>query len=369
MARLSTTTPSAALARALAAAVAVIGPLDDAAMAEARARQDQLTKPQGSLGRLEELAIWAAGVTGCPMPVLRRKVIVTAAADHGVAQRGVSAYPPEVTAQMVANFLAGGAAVNVLARCVGARVVVVDAGVAADLAPSRGLLSRRAGPGTADLSAGPAMSRQQALLCLASGLRVAAAQARRGIGALATGDMGIGNTTAGAAIIAALTQRPPREVVGRGTGVDGATWRRKVRLVERALEVNAPDPADALDVLAKVGGFEHGFLAGAILAAASRRWPVVLDGLASGASALLACRLAPQARDHLMASHLSTEPGHRAAREHLGLTPLLDLKMRLGEGTGAALGLFLLEAACRLHREMATFASAGVSDRQTRPPS
>jgi len=176
--------------------------------------------------------------------------------------------------------------------------------------------------------------------------------------------MGIGNTTAGAAVIAALTGRPPREVVGRGTGVDNATWRRKVRLVERALEVNAPDPADPLDVLAKVGGFEHGFLTGAILGAASRRWPVVLDGLASGASALLACRLAPLARDYLMASHLSPEPGHRVALEHLSLAPFLDLKMRLGEGTGAALGLFLLEAACRLHREMATFASAGVSQRR-----
>jgi nicotinate-nucleotide--dimethylbenzimidazole phosphoribosyltransferase len=208
------------------------------------------------------------------------------------------------------------------------------------------------------------MSRQQA--CSASLQAEGGAAQDGGIGALATGDMGIGNTTAGAAIIAALTRRPPREVVGRGTGVDGATWRRKVRLVERALEVNAPDPADALDVLTKVGGFEHGFLTGAILGAASRRWPVVLDGLASGR---VPCWPAawPLRRDYLMASHLSTEPGHQAALEHLGLTPLLDLKMRLGEGTGAALGLFLLEAACRLHREMATFASAGVSDRQTVP--
>ena len=367
--RLSASSPPPALPRALTSAIAAIGPLDEAAMAQARAHQDQLTKPPGSLGRLEELAVWAAGVTGCPTPALRRKVIVTAAADHGVARRGVSAYPPEVTAQMVRNFLAGGAAVNVLARHVGARVLVVDAGVAADLPPARGLLSRRAGPGTADLSAYPAMSRRQALFCLTSGLRVAAGQARRGPGALATGDMGIGNTTAGAAVIAALTGRKPREVVGRGTGVDDSTWRRKVRLVERALEVNAPDPADALDVLTKVGGFELGFLAGAMLGAASRRWPVVLDGLASGASALLACRLAPQARDYLMASHLSTEPGARVALEHLGLTPFLDLKMRLGEGTGAALGLFLLDAACRLHQEMATFASAGVSGRQARASS
>ena len=355
-----------ALQTTLTTVIANMEPLDGAAMAHARARQDQLTKPQGSLGRLEELAVWAAGVTGCPMPVLRRKVIVTAAADHGVARRGVSAYPPEVTAQMVRNFLAGGAAVNVLARRVGARVLVVDAGVAADVGPARGLLSRRAGPGTDDISAGPAMSRRQALFCLASGLRVALRLGGRGPGALAMGDMGIGNTTAGAAVVAALTGQPPGEVVGRGTGVDDATWRRKVRLVERALEVNAPDPADALDVLAKVGGFEHGFLAGAMLGAASRRWPVVLDGLASDASALLACRLAPQVRDYLMASHLSTEPGARVALEHLGLTPLLDLNMRLGEGTGAALGLFLLDAACRLHREMATFASAGVSERQTR---
>jgi nicotinate-nucleotide--dimethylbenzimidazole phosphoribosyltransferase len=351
---------------ALTAAVEAIEPLDESAMAEARARQDQLTKPQGSLGRLEEMAVWAAGVTGQPTPVLRRKIIVTAAADHGVARRGVSAYPPEVTAQMVRNFLAGGAAVSVLARCVGARVLVVDAGVAVDLPPARGLLARRAGPGTADLSVGPAMTRQQALACLVSGLRVARTQARRGSGALATGDMGIGNTTAGAAVIAALTGVPPSAVTGRGTGIDETTHCRKVRLIERALEVNLPDPADPVDVLAKVGGFELGFLAGAMLGAASRRWPVVLDGLASGASALLACRLAPQVRDYLMASHLSTEPGHRVALEHLGLTPFLNLKMRLGEGTGAALGLFLLETACRLQLEMATFASAGVSRRQTR---
>ena len=351
---------------ALAAAIAAIGPLDEGAMAQARARQDRLTKPQGSLGRLEELAVWAAGVTGQPTPVLCRKIIVTAAADHGIARRRVSASPPEVTAQMVRNFLAGGAAVSVLARCVGARVLVVDAGVAADLAPARGLLARRAGPGTSDFSFGPAMSRGQALFCLASGVGVAAAQARRGSGALATGDMGIGNTAAGAAVIAALTGVPPSAVTGRGTGIDDTAWGRKVRLIERALEVNAPDPADAVDVLAKVGGFEMGFLAGAILGAASRRWPVVLDGLASGASALLACRLAPRVRDYLMASHLSTEPGHRAALEHLGLMPLLDLRMHLGEGTGAALGLFLLEAACRLQAEMATFASAGVSRRQTR---
>jgi len=338
-------------------------------MAQARARLDQLTKPAGSLGRLEELAVWAAGVTGSPTPLLRRKVIVAAAADHGIARRGLSAYPSQVTAQMVRNFLAGGAAVNVLGRCVGARVLVVDAGVAAEMAPARGLLACRAGPGTADFSLGPAMSREQALFCLASGLKVAAAQAGRGAGALATGDMGIGNTTAGAAVIATLTGASPRTVAGRGTGIDDATWHRKVCLIERALEVNAPDPADPVDVLAKVGGFELGFLAGVILGAASRRWPVVLDGLASGASALLACRLAPRVRDYLMASHLSTEPGHRVALEHLGLTPLLDLKMRLGEGTGAALGLFLLEAACRLQREMATFASAGVSRHPTRPSS
>jgi nicotinate-nucleotide--dimethylbenzimidazole phosphoribosyltransferase len=350
----------------LAAAIAAIEPLDEGAMAQARARQDELTKPHGSLGRLEELAVWAAGVTGRPTPMLRRKIIVTAAADHGIARRGVSAYPPQVTAQMVRNFLAGGAAVSVLARCVRARVLVVDAGVAADLPPADGLLAHRAGPGTTDFSVGPAMDREQALFCLASGVKVAASLARRGSGALATGDMGIGNTTAGAAAIAALTGVPPSAVAGRGTGIDDATWRRKVRLIERALQVNVPDPADPVDVLAKVGGFELGFLAGAILGAASRRWPVVLDGLASGASALLASSLAPRARDYLMASHLSTEPGHQLALQHLGLTPFLDLKMRLGEGTGAALGLFLLEAACRLHLEMATFASAGVSRRQTR---
>lgn len=352
-------------AKALDDAIVAIGPLDEEAMSQARARQDQLTKPPGSLGRLEELAVWAAGVTGRPDPSLRRKVIITAAADHGIAQRGVSAYPPQVTAQMVRNFLAGGAAVSVIARRAGARVVVVDAGVAVDVGSAPGLIDCRAGPGTADFSAGPAMSREQALFCLASGLKVAASQARRGSGALAAGDMGIGNTAAGAAVIAVLTGVPVDAVAGRGTGIDAKTWRRKVRLIDRALEVNAPDPSDPVDVLAKVGGFELGFLAGVILGAAFRRWPLVLDGLASGASALLACRLAPQVRDYLMASHLSPEPGHGIALERLGLTPLLDLKMRLGEGTGAALGLFLLETACRLQREMATFDSAGVSRRPT----
>jgi len=338
-----------------------IAPLDEEAMTSARKRQDQLTKPPGALGRLEELSIWLAGVRAQPLPVLANKVIVTAAGDHGVARLGVSAYPPEVTGQMVLNFLAGGAAVNVLARHAGARVVVVDAGVASDLPDDPRLVKRSAGRGTADLSSGPAMTNDEALSCLRSGMQLAADQVRQGADIIAIGDMGIGNTTPSAAITAVFTGMPVSAVTGRGTGVSDERLAEKVRLIERALMINAPDPADGLDVLTKIGGFEIGFLAGVCLGAAAERRPVVLDGFIAAAAALVAVAIAPELRPYLVAAHRSAELGHDAALAHLGLTPLLDLRMRLGEGTGAALGIMLLEAAAKVLSEMSTFSEAGVS--------
>jgi nicotinate-nucleotide--dimethylbenzimidazole phosphoribosyltransferase len=350
-------------ARLLSTTIAKIGPLDEAAMWRARARQDVLTKPQGSLGRLEELSAWLAGVTANPLPQIRHKLIVTAAADHGVAAQGVSAYPQEVTAQMVGNFLRGGAAINVLARQVGARIMVVDAGVATET-PLAGLVSKPAGRGTADMSRRPAMSRSQALTCLEAGVEVIKAEMAKGADIVGVGDMGIANTTAASAVTAAITGLSPRAVTGRGTGVgDDGLW-RKVAIIERALAVNHPDPGDALDVLAKVGGFEIGFLAGVMLAAAAARRPVVLDGFITGAAALIGCGLCPRLGRYLLASHLSVEPGHQAVLDWLQLRPLFDLGMRLGEGTGAALGIFLVEAAARCLAEMATFAEAGVSQRR-----
>jgi nicotinate-nucleotide--dimethylbenzimidazole phosphoribosyltransferase len=349
--------------RLLSTTIAKIGPLDRAAMAQARARQDVLTKPQGSLGRLEELSVWLAGVTANPLPHIDHKLIVTAAADHGVAAQGVSAYPQEVTAQMVGNFLRGGAAINVLADQVGVRIVVVDAGVAGET-PAAGLVSKPAGPGTADMSQGPAMSRAQALTCLEAGVEVIEAEMAKGADIVGVGDMGIGNTTAASAVTATITGLPLGVVTGRGTGVDDDGFRRKVAVIERALAVNRPDRGDALDVLAKVGGYEVGFLAGVMLAAAAARRPVVLDGFITGAAALIACGLCPGLGDYLVASHLSVEPEHQAVLNRLQLRPLFDLGMRLGEGTGAALGIFLVEAAARCLAEMATFGQAGVSQRK-----
>ena len=338
-----------------------IGSLDEAAMAAARARQDMLTKPRGSLGRLEALSIQLAGITGNPQPSLQHKVIVTMAGDHGVVAEGVSAYPQAVTPQMVYNFLRGGAAINVMARHVGARVVVVDMGVAADLECHPNLVDKKVAPGTANIARGPAMSREQAVRALLAGVEVVEAEMTKGLDILGMGDMGIGNTTPSSAIAAAMTGRSPAEVVGRGTGVDDAGLARKIAAVQRALTANQPDPADALDVLAKVGGFEIGGLAGAILAAAARRRPVVVDGFISTAAAMLAVGLAPQVRPYLIAAHRSQERGHAVMLEWLALDPLLDLGLRLGEGTGAALGVSLADVACKILREMATFGEAGVS--------
>jgi len=339
-----------------------IQPLDESAMQAARARQDELTKPRGSLGRLESLSVQIAGITGQARPVLQHKVVTTMAGDHGVVAEGVSAFPAEVTPQMVLNFLHGGAAINVLARHVGARVVVVDMGVAAEFELHPALVIKKIAPGTQNIAHGPAMSRAQAIQAIEAGASVVEAELAKGLDILATGDMGIGNTTPSAAIAAALTGHSPQEIAGRGTGVDDDGLQRKITAIQKALEINRPNPSDGLDVLAKVGGFEIGGLAGAILAAAAHRKPVVIDGFISTAAAMIAVSLAPQVRQYLLAAHRSQERGHQIMLEWLELEPLLDLDLRLGEGTGAVLALSLAEAACKVLDEMATFSEAGVSD-------
>jgi nicotinate-nucleotide--dimethylbenzimidazole phosphoribosyltransferase len=339
-----------------------IGALDQAAMRQARERQDRLTKPQGSLGRLEELSVQVAGIQATTRPDVSAKVIFVMAGDHGVVDERVSAYPQEVTAQMIRNFVEGGAAINVLARQEGARVVVVDMGVAADLRPHPGIVQRKVGRGTANLAHGPAMSREHAVRSVEAGIEVLEAELGRGCGIAGLGDMGIGNTTASAAIVAAFTGRPVATVTGRGTGVDDACYARKLAAIRSGLAANRPDPDDAMDVLAKVGGFEIGGLAGVALAAAAHRVPVVVDGFIAGAAALIAAQLEPKAREFLIAGHVSVEPGHHVVLQQLGLSPLLDLGMRLGEGTGAALAMGLIESAVKVLNEMATFEAAGVSE-------
>lgn len=338
---------------------------DPVAMDAARRRQNQLTKPAGSLGRLEELSVQLAGIQRKPIPVIKDKVIIVMAGDHGVVAEGVSAYPQEVTAQMVLNFLAGGAAINVLARHVGARLVVVDMGIAGEVhSPNASLIRRKIGLGTANLAQGPAMTRAQAEQAIQSGTEIAMMEISKGADIIGTGDMGIGNTTPSAAIACALMNVPPETVTGRGTGIDDEGLKRKIAAIARGLEVNHPNPKDGLDVLAKVGGFEIGGLVGVMLGAASKNVPVMVDGFISTAAAMIAVTLAPQCREYLIFAHRSKEKGHALMLEWLGATPLLDLGLRLGEGTGAALGIAVAEAACKLLSEMATFAEAGVSEKE-----
>ena len=347
------------------ARIAALGPLDEPAMAAARGRLDRLTKPPGSLGRLEDLVVQLAGITGDAAPAIDRPVIVVAAGDHGVARRGVSAYPPEVTAQMVANFVAGGAAINQLAAGVGAEVVVLDVGVAGPVdAPSNAgvrLVRRRVRHGTADMTEGPAMTRNDAQTSIETGIDLAAELVGVGTRLLGVGEMGIGNTTAASALASVLTGFPPDAVTGLGTGLDSDGRQRKVAAIERAIEVNAPDRSDPLGVLAAVGGLEVAALAGLILGAVAARVPVVLDGFITGTAALVACDLAPGLADRLIAAHRSPEPGHAIVLQRLGLHPLLELALRLGEGSGAALAIGLLQAAVRVRDGMATFDDAGVS--------
>ena len=340
---------------------APIEDVDRGLMQQANARLDQLTKPLGSLGRLETLATQIVGITRNMAPRLTHKVIITMAADHGVVEEGVSAYPQAVTEQMVYNFLRGGAGINVLARHVGARVVVVDMGVAATLLPHPDLVSNKIGYGTKNLARGPAMTSEEASAAIQAGLRIVERQIDQGADLIGTGDMGIGNTTSSSAIAAAVTRQPVERVTGRGTGIDEAAYAKKIATIQQALTVNDPDPSNPIDVLAKVGGFEIAGLVGVILGSAQAKLPVVIDGFISGAAALLAVGLEPRVKGYLIASHMSQEPGHRVVLERLGLAPLLDLNLRLGEGTGAALAMSLVEAACKVLTEMATFEQAGVS--------
>ncbi len=340
-----------------------IKPIDQKLIEQTQARLDNLTKPLGSLGRLEDLAKLIVGISGKASPDFKNKVIFTFAADHGVTEEGVSPYPKEVTAQMVYNFLNGGAGINVLARHAQARVVVADLGVASDLKPSPELVVNKIGYGTKNMAKGQAMSRQEAIRSLEAGIEIFEAEFKKGIDIIGTGEMGIGNTTAATCITAVFTKKPIEDIAGRGAGLDDQGLKNKIKIIQQALKINQPDAADPIDVLSKVGGFEIGGLAGVILAAAYRKVPVVIDGFISGAAALIAYKLEPKTKDYMIASHCSVERGHRHILNHIGLEPLFDFNLRLGEGTGAALGINIAEAAVKILTQMATFASAGVSQK------
>lgn len=345
----------------LYATVAAVGVLDGAAMEAARRRQRELTKPEGALGRLETLSIQLAGITGTLRPPLKPRVVIVCAGDHGVTLEGVSAFPSAVTPQMVLNFLHGGAAINVLARQMDATVTVLDVGVAADLPDHPALRKARVRAGTGNLRRELAMERDEARSAVEAGIAAGQAAIAAGARVLVTGDMGIGNTTPSAAIAAVVTRRPPADVTGTGTGLAPDGWRHKVAVIEDALALHCPDPGDPLDVLAKVGGLEIGAIAGVILAGAAARVPVVIDGVISAAGAAIAVLLCPACKPFLVAGHRSVEPGHGALLAHLDLCPLVDLDLRLGEGTGAVLALPFLDAAVATLNEMATFGDAQVA--------
>ena len=328
----------------------------------AQKRLDNLTKPLGSLGRLEEFARRLVAITENKTPMLDKKVVFTFAGDHGITEEGVSAYPKEVTAQMVLNFIRGGAGINVLARHAGSEVVVVDIGVDYDFGEIEGLLHMKTVRGTRNFTKGPAMTREEALKCVETGIMLAEGYTRKGYKIFGTGDMGIGNTTPSSAIVAVLTGKPVAAVTGKGTGISDASLAQKVATIEKGIKVNLPDPKDALDVLSKVGGAEIGGIAGLILGAAANRVPVVIDGFISTAGALIAYTIEPKVKDYLFAAHNSVEIGHKAMLDKMGLQPILDLNLRLGEGTGAALAMLMIEAGLKIYREMATFGEAGVSD-------
>jgi nicotinate-nucleotide--dimethylbenzimidazole phosphoribosyltransferase len=352
-------------------AIEAIRPLDTSAAAAARDRLDRLTKPPGSLGRLEALAVQLSGIRGTLVTRVEQPAIAVFAGDHGITARGVSPYPAEVTRQMVANFLAGGAAINVLASAAGAELVVVDVGIAGPRLSGRdasgaapvGFVDARVASGTRDFSRGPAMTPDEVGEAMVAGARIAADLATNGCDLLGLGEMGIGNTTASSAIVAALLALPAAAVTGAGTGLDATGVARKAGGIDRALARHRLGPDRPVDILARLGGLEIAALVGAILAASARGVPVVLDGFITGAAALVAARLAPDLPPRLIASHQSAEPGHRIVLETLRLDPLLELGMRLGEGSGAALAIPIVVAAARILGEMATFADAGISDR------
>ncbi len=343
--------------------LADIKPVDASLEPAVRARLDNLTKPRGSLGYLEDIAVRYCLATGTAEPRMGGKAIFTFAGDHGVADEGVSAYPKEVTPQMVANMLAGGAAVNVLGAHAGADVHVVDMGVDADLAGAEGLIDRKIRRGTANIAQGPAMTEEEATRALEAGIALAREAVEGGVTLLGAGDMGIANTTPSAALFAALLPCAPEDITGRGTGIDDAALSRKIEVVRQALQVNAPRLATPLGCLAAVGGLEIAGIAGMALGAAASRVPMVVDGFISSAGALVACRMCEAVRGYLFFSHRSEEAGHAVFLERFGVRPILDLGMRLGEGTGAALAITVIEAAVRVYNEMATFDSAGVSSK------
>ena len=351
------------MATLLETTVAQIQPLDSHLTMQAQRHLDHLTKPPGSLGRLEELARRYVAITGMIPPYITRKAVIVFAADHGVTAEGVSAYPQEVTAQMVHNFLRGGAAINALARHAGTEVRVVDIGVTAEFPPLPGLLARKVRPGTANMTREPAMSRAEAHQCLEIGIEIAAQCVRDRVSLVATGDMGIGNTTASSALVALFTGTPVEEVTGYGTGIDQPTWQHKVDVIKRAVQLHAPNVDDPLGWLAAVGGLEIGGIAGLILGCARHRLPVLVDGLIATAGALVAAALQPLVKEYMIAAHASVEVGQQVAWRFLEQAPLLDLQLRLGEGTGAVLAMHLVEAALRVYNDMATFDEAGVSDR------
>ncbi len=348
----------------LAETLAAIEPPSAQSRSEADQRQRQLTKPPGALGALEELGTRLAGIYGsCPPPLAEPVAVAVFAADHGVHDQGVSPWPQEVTAQMVVNFLSGGAAINALARQCGAQVTVVDVGVASQVPPAQGLLSRKVRAGTADMTQGPAMSDEEAQAALVTGIEVSRDLVEQGHRLLVAGDMGIANTTASAALVSVFTGRDVASVTGRGAGIDDAMLRHKIAVVGRALEMHRPSREEPLRALAAVGGLEHAAITGFLLGAAALRIPVVLDGVIACSAALVAQALAPVAVEYWIAGHRSSEPGASAALQHLGLEPLVDLGLRLGEGSGATLAVPLVQAAARVLAEMATFDQAGVSDK------
>jgi len=344
-----------------------IKPLNTQLMEEAQKRLDNLTKPKGSLGRLEELAKKIVGITGKKNPSLKKKTIFTLSSDHGVTEEEVSLFPQEVTLQMVKNFLQGEAAINVLAKELGIKVTVVDIGVAKDIPSHPDLIIKKIGYGTKNIAKGPAMSKDEAIRSIETGIDIFEEELRTyGIDIMGTGEMGIGNTTPSSAITASITGARVEEVTGKGTGINNNQLQNKIRAIKKALEINHPDPDDSLDILAKVGGYEIGGLAGCILAAASHRIPVVIDGFISTASALIATKLTPLVKDYLIVSHKSKERGHQIALKYLGKVPLFDLNMCLGEGTGAALGITLAYLSIKILTEMATFEKAKVSREKTK---
>jgi nicotinate-nucleotide--dimethylbenzimidazole phosphoribosyltransferase len=332
---------------------------------KAQKRLDNLTKPQGSLGRLEDFACQIVGISGNLNPEIKRKVILVMAGDHGVAQEKVSVFPQEVTFQMVYNFIRGGAGINVLARHIGADVLVVDMGVAKDFASEKGLIIKKIAYGTKNISQGPAMSRDEAERAIIAGIEVFEDELnRKGIDIVGLGEMGIANTTPSSSIVACLTKSKVEEVTGQGTGINEDQLKNKIRVIKQAIEINHPDPEDGLDVLSKIGGFEIGGLVGCILAAAAHRVPIVIDGFISCASALIAIKLAPLVKDYIFASHNSVEKGQIIALKYMDKVPMFDLGMRLGEGTGAALGISFIEAGVKILTQMATFTDAGVENKK-----